>query len=406
MKLSPQQQAAMDAVKAWDRRGVFRLFGYAGTGKTTLAKAFADQVGGTVKFAAFTGKAALVLQSKGCYDAGTIHSLIYLPSSKSTARLDALEAELVETWDEIRAANPGVDDLNSYDWPKVVKLERAIKEERERVKSPHFSLNPDSELKSVDLLVIDEVSMVGEQIGNDLLTFNVPILVLGDPAQLPPVKGTGFFTKQKPNVLLTEIHRQAADNPVLKLAHQVRRGESLEVGEYGESRVVSKGTLSLADVAAFEQIIVGTNKCRRDLNRQIRKHRGYPDAMPVAGDKLVCLRNNYDRGLLNGGQWEVVDAEEVDNDVLRLTITGDGFTQVLTVWRHHFENREEELPLWSRRVHDEFDFGYAITAHKAQGSEYADVLVIDEGHVFRGDANRWRYTSITRASERVTIVVP
>jgi exodeoxyribonuclease-5 len=392
----------MDAVKAWDRRGVFRLFGYAGTGKTTLAKAFADQVGGTVKFAAFTGKAALVLQSKGCWSAGTIHSLIYLPSSKSTENLERLEEGLEEARAELEKAEG--ENVSIYT-NVVTRLEYEVKEERDRVKSPHFSLNPDSDLRSADLLVVDEVSMVGEQIGTDLLTFDVPILVLGDPAQLPPVKGTGFFTKQEPDVLLTEIHRQAAGNPVLKLAHQIRRGEGLTIGEYGDSRVVPKGVLKLEDVVAFEQVIVGTNRCRRDLNRKIRDHKGYPAALPVAGDKLVCLRNNYDRGLLNGGQWEVVDVEEVDQDVVRLTITGDGFTQILTAWRHHFENREEELPLWSRRVHDEFDFGYAITAHKAQGSEWKDVLVIDESACFRAHRNRWLYTAVTRAAEKVTVVV-
>lgn len=395
MNLSPQQEEAMAAVKAWNRQGVFRLFGFAGTGKTTLAKYFADQIGGTVLFAAFTGKAALVLQSKGCWSAGTLHSLIYLPSNKSTQRLDALEAELAELLAEKPVDGCILD---------VSQLETEIKAEHERVKSPHFSLNPDSALRDADLLVIDEVSMVSRPLGEDLMSFNVPILVLGDPAQLPPVKGAGYFTKQEPDFLLTEIHRQAAGSSILRMATTVRQGGTLELGDYGDSCVLPKGVLSLKDVAAFDQIIVGTNRCRRDLNWQIREHLGHKTPMPVEGDKLVCLRNNYDRGLLNGGQWTVVHAEEVDNDVVRLTITGDGFTQIVTSWRHHFENREDELPIWNRRTHDEFDFGYAITAHKAQGSEWDNVLVIDESYCFRQDSARWLYTSLTRAAKRVTVV--
>ena len=82
---TPHQDAALKAVDDWlkakpGRNGtpqVFRLFGFAGTGKTTLARHIADGVDGEVKFAAFTGKAALVMRNKGCDNASTIHSLIY-----------------------------------------------------------------------------------------------------------------------------------------------------------------------------------------------------------------------------------------------------------------------------------------------------------------------------------------
>jgi exodeoxyribonuclease-5 len=140
MSWSPQQERAISDVRAWlaDPKGkqVFRLFGYAGTGKTTLAKELAQSVRGDVLFATFTGKASLVLRQKGCEDASTIHSLIYKV------------------------------DVN------------------ERTGEATFSLNPDSDLASAALLIVDEVSMVGEELANDLLTFNKRILVLGDPAQL------------------------------------------------------------------------------------------------------------------------------------------------------------------------------------------------------------------------------
>ena len=82
---TPHQDAALKAVAAWLKarpgsRGtpqVFRLFGYAGTGKTTLARHLAEGVDGRVVFGAFTGKAALVMRRKGCADASTIHSMIY-----------------------------------------------------------------------------------------------------------------------------------------------------------------------------------------------------------------------------------------------------------------------------------------------------------------------------------------
>ena len=61
--------------------------------------------------------------------------------------------------------------------------------------------------------------MVDEDLGRDLLSFGKPVLVLGDPAQLPPVKGGGFFTEAEPDVMLTEVHRQAADNPIIRAVH-------------------------------------------------------------------------------------------------------------------------------------------------------------------------------------------
>ena len=93
MQFSPQQDDALKAAAAWlkaARRGkarqVFRLFGYAGTGKTTLAQHLAEGVDGDVLFAAFTGKAAQVLRSRGAEGARTIHSLIYRPPVPSSSR--------------------------------------------------------------------------------------------------------------------------------------------------------------------------------------------------------------------------------------------------------------------------------------------------------------------------------
>jgi exodeoxyribonuclease-5 len=389
MDLSTQQQQAMDAVRAWAKtdRQVFRLFGYAGTGKTTIAREFANMTGGQVLFAAFTGKATMVLQRKGCYPASTIHRLIYVPSSKCIERLEELEMALLEAEDE----------------ELIKKLEADILEESDRLKNPSFTLNPDSELVDARMVVVDEVSMVGRKLAQDLLSFGKKVLCLGDPAQLPPVGCAGFFTAKDPDFLLTEIHRQAVGSPVLRLADRVRRGKQIVVEDLGTSRVVPKGLLSIDDVVGYDQIIVGTNKARRDINRQVRRHLGRTSHLPQVGDKLVALRNNYERGILNGSQWEVTHVEP-GQDRLWMQIKGDGPTQVVTAFTHHFEGREREIRPWEMREAEHFDFGYAITCHKAQGSQWDNVLVIDESRVFRHEAKRWLYTAITRASESVTIV--
>ena len=191
MKLSYQQQQAIDAIGRWmsTDQQVFRLFGYAGTGKTTLAK---YATSGATLFCAFTGKAAYVLRQKGC-EAFTIHQLIYCPKERSKKKLKELEAEQKNTTDE----------------DKIERLQKLIDFEHKKLNSPSFVLNPDSPVKTADCIIVDECSMVNEQMARDLMSFGTKILVLGDPAQLPPVFGNGYFIKAEPNFMLTEIHRQS-----------------------------------------------------------------------------------------------------------------------------------------------------------------------------------------------------
>ena len=404
MVLSPEQNRALAAIKAWIKdpdQQVFRLFGYAGTGKSTIAKEFDRMVGGLTLYAAFTGKAALVLQRKGC-PATTIHKLIYIPAPKSTKRLEELEDELVMAELELKHAD--VDEVLTMA-AEIDSLKEEISQANEIANQPAFAPNPESDLKDADLLVIDEVSMVGRQMAKDLLGFGVKILVLGDPGQLPPVADTGFFTEAEPDFMLTEVHRQASESPVLALATKVRQGEDLPRGQHGTSRVLSRGVLDISEVAAFDQVLCGTNRARRETNQQIREELGFKTHLPEEGDKLICLRNDYDVGLLNGSQWTVLDAHVVNDDVIRLTVEGDnGGAMSVSCWRHYFEEREKDLRPWDIRAFQAFDFGYVITVHKSQGSSWPNVLVIDQSSVFRENASKHLYTAITRASESVTVV--
>ncbi|HEY8381345.1 MAG TPA: AAA family ATPase [Microvirga sp.] len=363
MSWSPQQDAALKAVAEWLRRGdrpVFRLFGYAGTGKTTLARHIAEGVDGEVVFGAYTGKAALVLRSKGCAEASTIHSMIYRSRE---------------------------GDENG----------------------PQFVLNRSSNVAKADLIVIDECSMVDEELGRDLLSFGRPVLVLGDPAQLPPVKGGGFFTEGAPDVMLTEVHRQAQDNPIVHLSMQVREGARLSTGTYGASRVIRRAEIDAAMVMGANQVLVGLNKTRRLYNGRIRELQGYRAPLPAAGEKLVCLRNDKTKGLLNGGTWTIHAMRGIRNDYLRMDVVPDDDARrrstEVAVHKAFFEGTEEELAFLLRRESDEFTYGYALTVHKAQGSQWDDVVLFDESYAFREHRSRWLYTALTRAAERVTVVV-
>lgn len=362
MEWSPQQDAALLAVSAWlkDKASpqVFRLFGWAGTGKSTLARHLAEGVN-KVCYAAFTGKAALVMRKRGCVGAGTIHSLIY---------------QLVN----------------------------------EEGGEPQFRLNEDSAVRHSDLVVIDEVSMVNEQLGLDLLSFGTKVLVLGDPFQLPPVQGAGFFTEQEPDAMLTEIHRQAADNPIIRMSIDIREGGGLALGRYGDSRVIRRREVDRDGVLAADQILVGRNKTRHDYNQRMRELCGFTGPMPAAGERVICLRNNHQKNLLNGQMWVTKKAEAKKLGKIELLLdpedAGARVADVkVTTHQKFFEGREEEMTWAERKSVDEFTYGHAITVHKAQGSQWDDVFLFDESYCFREEQRRHQYTGVTRAAERITV---
>jgi exodeoxyribonuclease V len=359
---SAEQAAALDKVGRWLKAGesqVFRLFGYAGVGKTTLARHVAEDAPGKAAFAAFTGKAALVMRARGCAGAATIHSLIY----------------------------NAAEDAHGH---------------------PTFTLNKDGPASRAGLIVIDECSMVDEELGRDLLSFGKPILVLGDPAQLPPVKGAGFFTEARPDVMLTEIHRQAKDNPIIRLSQTIREGGEVAYGAYGETRVIRRDEIDPEEVTAADQVLIGLNRTRRAYNQRMRELSGRAGPMPGLDDKLVCLRNDREKGLLNGGLWRVAKAHGMVKDYVKLALTREeepGRPPVdVSVHRAFFEGTEADLPYPIRRESDEFDYGYALTVHKAQGSQWDHVVLFDESRAFREHSARWLYTGVTRAAKRLTLV--
>ena len=218
MAWSPQQEAALAAVSAWRKRGepqVFRLFGYAGTGKTTLAKQLAADIDGDVIFAAFTGKAALVLRGKGCREARTIHSTIY--------RLRESDAE-----------------------------------------EPTFVLNHDSPAAHAALIIIDECSMVDEELGRDLLSFGKPVLVLGDPRAAAAGQGRRLLHRGRARHHADRgapAGRRQSDHPPLDAGRA--KATRVPQGAYGESRVIRRAEIDAGLVQGADQVLVGMNRTRR-----------------------------------------------------------------------------------------------------------------------------------------------
>lgn len=392
VKVTEQQQAALDAISEWwtdKSQQIFRLFGYAGTGKTTIAKLVPRLlgIGGAVRFAAYTGKAAHVLAKKGCTPVSTIHSLIYHPM-------------------EVVSECPYGDECSA---PRDERTDRCAHEVR-RLEFTRREFLGDDEDEGPELIILDEVSMVGQDLAADLMSFGVPILVLGDPAQLPPIGGVGFFTQATPDFMLTEVHRQAAESPVLRLATDIREGRT-----WGGHEVTMP---SMADLHAAGQILCWKNATRWSIVRTLRTALGRPAGAPVPGDRLICIANNRGLNVFNGQQFWVVEVGQGRYGTYKLRLVDDEATvyELEAPAEGFVDQKGEELVRrnGSRGTLAAMTFANAITVHKAQGSEWDVVVVVDESAGIEwmgnrngedGTANRrtWLYTAITRASERVVL---
>jgi exodeoxyribonuclease-5 len=289
--------------------------------------------------------------------------------------------------------------------PDRPELKAEYELEVDRVKRPWFHVNPDSIIRGADLLVVDEVSMVDEKIGKDIESFQKKVLVLGDPAQLPPVRGGGYFTDCKPDVLLTEIHRQALDNPLLQWATLARKGEVIPYGDLGLAKKFRRDLITDDWLSKAGQILVGKNETRHDLNKRIRKQLGFVGAYPQNHDRMVMLMNENRLGVLNGTIFRAIKSElaEYDTNVLYMDIMYE---------KEHLRGLKFDAgPFTGKECQPgrsvlQADYGYALTVHKAQGSQWPSVVVYDDGFAKRESSmrNRWLYTAITRAEKQLYIV--
>lgn len=409
MDFSPQQEQALASTAEWLHLGDFQskpfflINGYAGTGKTTITRHLIEGVSGTVLSGAYTGKAALVMQRAGMPNAQTIHSMIYKFQPPNKQEYLDLKEEMAE------AERAGAS---------ATELKR-LKLQLRDIQQPSFVLNDDEDapIRNASLVVLDECSMIDEDMATDLLSFRVPILVLGDPGQLPPIAGEGFFTRNEPDILLTEIHRQARDNPIIRLATLARQGKRLNLGLYGDSKIVSKRSVSKDEVLGADQLLCGKNATRLTMNQRTREILGYTSPYPQRGEKLICLKNDKDKGIYNGQLFTVASDPSLGVDSVDMELEAEGGRKV-EVRAHQaffdvYRNSQaiKELSWWDFVDRQQFDFGYAITVHKSQGSQWDSICLMDDRFGTWDRANnyalrhQWLYTALTRAIKRVTVGV-
>lgn len=370
IQLTEEQQSALSQITDWldhSQRLEFKLGGYAGTGKTTLIKALKDHLNESdigYEIAAFTGKAVNVLQKKGLTESSTLHSLMY---------------------DCVPTDTGGV----------IFILRRRI------------PTRP-------SLLIIDEASMVSSDLYRDLLTFSVKLLFIGDPGQLEPVGDNPNLMRQ-PDFTLSKIHRQAAESPIINFANDVRLGKSPYCMTKGDLVVRNKHGLRIPDIADASQVICAKNKTRRDLNSKFRLMQQRPNDSIQPGDKIIVLRNNRDFMVFNGMILFITEIHEdgMDYWIASCKDETDKIYHRIPIWKLPFQTelpKEFQVPRYYRDDLDDkgssyviADFAYAITCHKSQGSEWPHVVVFDEWMPPQvWDMKRWRYTAITRASEKLT----
>jgi exodeoxyribonuclease-5 len=347
IELTPEQRHVIDSVTRGvkTRKSIQKIAGFAGTGKSTLVKTLQNNVP-EFKVAAYTGKAVDVLKQKGVA-ATTIHSLIYEPRTDAYGNVE-------------------------------------------------FSLKESLDCNGV---IVDEASMVSKEIYKDLSSFNIPVIYVGDHGQLPPVSGSDFNVMEYPDYKLEEIHRNAGD--IAHFANHIRQG--LDPHAFPKSdRIVFLPSTKSEVLSEVDQVICAYNSTRVQLNAQIRAKLGHKSSSIVAaGEKVMCLRNNKKIGIFNGMQG-VVRNHYFERGRLYIDFDSTIFYPRLEVDPTSFNCEKPSFGYDADSPHP-FEYAYAVTAHKSQGSQWDTICVVEQ-KCKNWDHIRWFYTSVTRAVSKVYIV--
>ncbi len=387
MPLSSEQKNILRDVAGWlssGKKQSLTLGGYAGTGKTTIIAALRlllkkQRPNWRVAFCAYTGKATQVLAEKLTHTSldlskdsiSTLHSLLYEPMK-------------------------GVDDrMLGWDRKKTIPY---------------------------DLIIVDEASMVTRDMWQDITSFGLPILAVGDHGQLPPI-GDSFSLMAEPELQLTTIHRQAEESPIIHVATLARTEGAIPVEKFGHNvqkfdMTGSDAQLLLEDLYQSYQpgtlFLTGFNSSRSGINQAIRQTQYRNLSMPEAGDQVICLRNNWRKGIYNGmmGTLESIASAKSESDTYhsyKAEVVSDTghllYSGAIVAEQFGADGTLQLTPREREGIGELFDYGYALTVHKAQGSQAKRVIVIEERsrHTSDEDWARWLYTAVTRAEEELFI---
>lgn len=373
--------------------------GLAGTGKTYLISEIRKEIYNlwkhlSVAFIAFTGKASSVLNSKLSENnsffykdnVSTIHSLIYKPEVKYDSK---------------------IKQFVIVKWIKKEELE-------------------------YDLIIVDEASMINQQIWKDLLEYEIPIIAVGDHGQLPPI-GDGFSLMTSPHYILTEIKRQALNNPIIRLSLDIRNGVEIPDGFYDPNyKGVFKGswksdncrkTFDSIDFLNDDTIILcGKNRSRVMINQMVRNKLGFTNYEPYPGERVIFLRNNYNSHVFNGMLGKTLFFLYEAKNIYDMTVLLDGFENPYSGLVFNGCFGQEDYGIGMSELQDKkyykvikksnhstidlCDYGYCISTHKSQGSEFKKVVCFIEKSYYWDEEymKKWLYTAVTRAKEKLFLI--
>jgi exodeoxyribonuclease-5 len=377
-----QEEGLKTAIARYNNKEAYTcIAGYAGTGKSTLVQFIIDALNipeERVVYIAYTGKAAQVLRTKGCPNAMTAHRLLY------------------------------------QSFPK---------------KDGTFTHIPIRPLYPYKIIVVDEVSMLPKHMWELLLSHKIHVLALGDPGQLPPVAAEQHGVLDHPHIFLDEIIRQAQESEIIRLTMDIRAQKPLQLMRGNEVRIVDRDEmLNTGFLAWADQILVGKNDTRFAINNFMREVlMNTDDPHPLVGDRIICLKNNWEcineagDALVNGLSGTITNLTYTkDNPFMEVTPIADftpdydnakSFLALEMDYKIFMEheptiNKDNFKRIPKYYQPNQFDYAYAITCHKSQGSEYDKVIVLEEylkGHSKEEHA-RWLYTAATRAAKKLIIV--
>lgn len=381
MRLTNKQETGLKiAVARYKNNEAYTcIAGYAGTGKSTLIQYIVEALDlplESVCYVAYTGKAAQVLRSKNCPNAITAHRLLY----------------------------------NSV-----------------QQKDGSFLFFPKTKVENWRLIVVDEVSMIPKKMWELLLSHHIHVIACGDPFQLPPVSAESCGVLDRPHIFLDEIMRQEAESDIIRLTMDIRAGKELQLMKTSQIKIVNRSELLKEGIYLWaDQVICGRNTTRRNINIDLHTYLQQTTSLePMKGDKIICLHNEWDCANLSGdalvnglsGTIQTIDFNyrnpfmdktpiisflpEGTDAFSKLEVDYSIFTTgVPTV------NKENFGRIIRKYRPKQFDFGYAITAWKAQGSEWDKVLVIDEKlfKMTKEEHDKFLYTCATRAKDKLIIV--
>ena len=391
MELTRKQAEGLQiAVQRYQNHEKYTVIsGYAGSGKSTLVRFIVSALNvnpDNVCYACFTGKAAQVLLKKGNKNVTTLHKLLY----------------------------------ESYPLP-----------------NGQFMHRPKLDIYPYQVVIVDECSMAPKDLVNLLLRHNCYVIFLGDPFQLPPINPEDDnHLLDKPNIFLDEIMRQAQENEIIRLSMDIREGKNLSLFDGHDAKVFNQSQLVDGMLMWADQILCATNATRVQMNNTMRAMNGR-DGPPQAGDKLIVLRNYWDDisfptmdPLVNGtvgtisqgykstirypyfinggGSYDAFTANftsetgadfgELEMDYKLITSGEKGLD-----WKTEYALNKSKK--WDRKLPKELTYGYAITGHKSQGSQWDNVLVLEERFPFaKTEHARWLYTTCTRAAEKLVLI--